>query len=105
MEKSVRKLKNRRGQSMTEYALVLAFVIAFLYAIRGYFTTHMSGTITAGVDSYVNTVNTQIGSTVANYAPTTTSNQNSTSGMTYQGTGAINTTSNSKSNQNSTSTF
>ena len=98
------RVARRRGQSMVEYALVLAFVIAFLYAIRGYFTTHMSGTIIAGVKKYEEAVTANVGA-VTPYAPTTASTSSSTDTMNYQGTGAVTQGATSDSTQNSTSTF
>ena len=90
---------------MAEYALVLAFVIAFLYAIRGYFTTSMSGTITAGVDNYVKVVQDQQIGTVNRYAPNTESNSNSQGNTSYNGDGSANIGGNVNSNQDTNVTY
>ena len=90
---------------MLEWALLLGFAIAFLYAVRGYFTTRMSGTIIAGINQYVNTVKTQTGANVASYSPTTNATSNATSNMNYAGTGAVTSTSGSTSNQTSVTTY
>ena len=95
----------RRGQAMIEWALLLGFAIAFLYAIRGFFTTRMSGSIIAGVNRYVNIVQAQTGQAVASYAPSTNATSNATSNANFAGTGAVTSTSNGVSNQQSTSTY
>ncbi len=107
--RQMRHLRRRKGQSMTEYALVLAFVIAFLYAIRGYFTSHMSGAIIAGVNAYENSVETALtnigGGTIAAFAPTSTSNADSTSNLSYAGSGNVTSTTDADSTQNTTTSW
>lgn len=101
-----RTLRSRRGQSMAEYAMLLAFVLAFIMMIAGFFKNHMAGTVTAGVNNYTSTVSTALGgAAVAPYAPTATSTSGSSDSANYQGTGQVTTGSNSNSNSSSTSTF
>ncbi len=100
-----RTLRSRRGQSMAEYAMLLAFVLAFIMMIAGFFKNHMAGTITAGVNNYTNTVATTLGVAVAPYAPDATSSSASSDTANYAGTGAVTSGSNSNSTSSSTSTF
>ncbi len=100
-----RTLRSQRGQAMAEYAMLLAFVLAFVMMIAGFFKNHMAGTVTAGVNNYTNTVSAQLGVTVTPYAPETVSNSGSNDSANYQGTGQVNTASNSNSTSTSTSKF
>ena len=105
MLKSMQFMRNRRGQSMAEYAMLLAFLIAAIMMIGPIFKNNIAGGVVAATKKYSTDLGGQIGASVTPWAPNSTQTSNSTTGGTYSGTGAVAQTEGGSSSGTTNSTF
>jgi hypothetical protein len=97
------RLNEKKGQGLIEYALVLALVIGFLYAVQAYSKNKLAGGVKIGVDEYTAVAAGAFGQGAGtSYAPTVagSSTFDNSSTLDYNAGWDIN----SNSNQNSTQT-
>jgi Flp pilus assembly pilin Flp len=105
MLKLKRLMQERRGQSMAEYAMLLAFLIAAIMMIGPIFKNNIAGGVVAATKKYSTDLGGQIGAAVTPWAPNATQTSQSGQQGTYAGSGAVALTETGNSSGTSTSNF